>query len=104
MDLADVGGNVRDGVPHRQHRRHLDGDRLRPGRHARLRREDLASTRRSFVEKLRFPLTVRGQRLEVDIENGRVTYTLQQGAGLTHPAPGRGDLKLTEGKPVTRTL
>ena len=33
--------------PHRQHRRHLDGHRLRPGRHARLRRDSSRSTRTS---------------------------------------------------------
>jgi alpha,alpha-trehalose phosphorylase len=102
MDLADVGGNVRDGA-------HiasiggtwmaivygLAGMRDYGGR--------ISFNPRKFVEKLKFPLTVRGQRLEVDIEKESVTYTLTQGAGLTvwHREE---ELKLAEGKPVKREL
>src|SRR5204862_1393009 len=82
MDLADLGGNVRDGV-------HiasiggtwmavvygLAGMRDHGGR--------LSFNPRKFVEKLKFPLTVRGQRLDVDIDRGQMTYTLRQGPGLT---------------------
>jgi alpha,alpha-trehalose phosphorylase len=36
-----------------------------------------------LIEKLRFPLTFRGQRLEVLVEKDSVTYTLHEGEGLT---------------------
>ncbi len=102
MDLADVGGNVRDGV-------HiasiggtwmaivygLAGMRDYGGR--------LSFNPKRFVQKLRFPLTFRGQRLEIDIEDGNATYTLQQGAGLTIRHKDE-ELKLTEGKAVTRAV
>ena len=102
MDLADVGGNVRDGV-------HiasiggtwmaivcgLAGMRDYDGR--------ISFSPKKIVEKLKFPLTVRGQRLEVHIENGSATYTLAQGEGLSVWHFDE-ELKLTEGKPVTRGI
>jgi alpha,alpha-trehalose phosphorylase len=102
MDLADVGGNVRDGV-------HvasiggtwmamvygLAGMRDYGGR--------ISFAPRRFVQKLRFPLTVRGQRLEVDIHDGSVTYLVREGAGLTIRHFDE-EIKLTEGKAATRTL
>jgi alpha,alpha-trehalose phosphorylase len=58
---------------------------------------------RKFVRKLKFPLTVRGQRLEIDINEGQVSYTLLQGAGLTIRHRDE-ELKLTEGKPMTKAV
>jgi alpha,alpha-trehalose phosphorylase len=58
---------------------------------------------RPLVQKLRFTLTVRGQRIEVDIADAQVSYTLARGKGLTiwH----RNDpIQLKKGKPVRRTL
>ncbi|MEZ0263228.1 MAG: glycoside hydrolase family 65 protein [Phycisphaerae bacterium] len=100
MDLADVGGNVRDGV-------HiasiggtwmamvygLAGMRDYNGR--------LSFNPRPFVKKLAFHLTVRGQRLEVDITDGRATYLLKQGAGMTIRHKGE-EVVLSEGKAVGR--
>jgi alpha,alpha-trehalose phosphorylase len=100
MDLADVGGNVRDGV-------HvasiggtwmaliygLAGMRDYGGR--------LSFNPKRFVQKLRFPLTFRGQRLEVEIDDGNATYTLRHGTGLTIQHRDE-ELKLAEGKPVSR--
>jgi alpha,alpha-trehalose phosphorylase len=58
---------------------------------------------RPLVRKLRFSLTVRGQRIEVAIGDGQVTYTLARGEGLTiwHQ---NDQIELTEGKPIRRTL
>ncbi|HYE18478.1 MAG TPA: glycosyl hydrolase family 65 protein [Tepidisphaeraceae bacterium] len=100
MDLADVGGNVKDGV-------HiasiggtwmamvygLAGMRDYNGR--------LSFNPRPFVKKLAFHLTVRGQRLEVDITDGRATYLLKQGAGMTIKHKGE-EVVLSEGKAVGR--
>jgi alpha,alpha-trehalose phosphorylase len=100
MDLADVGGNVRDGV-------HiasiggtwmamvygLAGMRDYGGR--------ISFAPRKFVQKLKFPLTIRGQRLEVDIDNGSVTYVLREGAGLVIRHFDE-EVKLVEGKGVTK--
>jgi alpha,alpha-trehalose phosphorylase len=58
---------------------------------------------KAFVRKLAFALTVRGQRLEVDVESGSVTYLLRQGGGLTIRHRDE-ELSLTEGRPVTRSL
>jgi alpha,alpha-trehalose phosphorylase len=102
MDLADVGGNVRDGV-------HiasiggtwmavlygLAGMRDYNGR--------LSFDPRPFVRKLAFALTVRGQRLEVDIEDGKANYLLSQGAGLVIKHRDE-EIRLSEGKAVSRTL
>lgn len=102
MDLANVGGNVRDGV-------HiasiggtwmamvygLAGMRDYGGR--------ISFDPKRFVDRLKFPLTLRGQQLEVDIANGRVTYLLQKGAGLSIRHRGE-ELELREGEPVTRPV
>ncbi len=102
MDTADIGGNVESGC-------HiasmggtwmaivygLAGMRDRDGK--------IHFNPQPNIEKLRFPLTVRGQRLEVDIENERVTYMLQHGEGLTIRHRGE-EIHLTEGRPISRDL
>ena len=51
-------------------------------------------------KRLRFPLTFRGQLLEVDIEQEAVTYLLQEGTGLTIKHQEK-EIKLLPGEPVT---
>ncbi|MET0340229.1 MAG: glycosyl hydrolase family 65 protein [Polyangiales bacterium] len=102
MDLADVGGNVRDGV----HIASIGGTWMAmvyglAG--MRDYRGKLSFDPRKFVERLKFPLTFRGQRLEVDIQHGQVTYALRQGAGLTIRHRDE-ELNLHEGQPVTRPV
>jgi alpha,alpha-trehalose phosphorylase len=58
---------------------------------------------RKFVRKLKFPLTVRGQRLEIDISEGQTTYTLVRGEGVTLKHRDE-ELRLAEGKPVTKPV
>jgi alpha,alpha-trehalose phosphorylase len=84
MDLADVGGNVKDGC----HIASMGGTwmMLTYG-FGGLRDDDgtLAFWPRRAPEDnaiLWFPLTYRGQRLEVEIGLETVTYTLREGASL----------------------
>ena len=102
MDLANVGGNVRDGV-------HiasiggtwmamvygLAGMRDYGGR--------ISFDPKRFVDRLKFPLTLRGQQLEVDVAGGRVTYLLRKGAGISI-RHREEELELREGEPVTRNV
>jgi len=102
MDLADVGGNVRDGV----HIASIGGTWMAVVYGLAGMRDyggKISFNPRRLVERLRFPLTIRNQRLEVDIGKDSVTYTLQQGEGLTIKHRDE-ELKLTEGKPATRPL
>jgi alpha,alpha-trehalose phosphorylase len=102
MDLADVGGNVKDGC----HIAALGGSwmaavhglagmRDRGGR--------LSFDPRPYAKRLRFALAVRGQRLEVSIENGSATYLLRGEAGVTIEHCGER-LQLRDGEPATRPL
>jgi alpha,alpha-trehalose phosphorylase len=84
MDLADVGGNVKDGchiasmggtwmviVNGFAGFRDYDGQfsfRPRPPRQ---------------MKRIRFPLTLRGQRVAVDITHKEATYTLLEGTGIS---------------------
>jgi alpha,alpha-trehalose phosphorylase len=102
MDLADVGGNVRDGV----HIASIGGTWMAIVYGLAGMRDyggKISFNPHKLVERLCFPLTIRGQRLEVDIGKDAVTYTLQQGEGLAIRHRDE-ELKLSEGKPVTRTL
>jgi alpha,alpha-trehalose phosphorylase len=83
MDLADVGGNVKDGC----HIASMGGTwmaivyglaGLRDS-NGEIGFRPLAPTR---LDSIRFPLQVRGQRLEVDISRQAVTYTLASGDEL----------------------
>jgi Glycosyl hydrolase family 65, C-terminal domain len=58
---------------------------------------------RPYLDRLRFALTIRGQRLEVDIENGVITYLLHGEKGLTIKHRGES-LALRDGQPVSRHL
>lgn len=52
---------------------------------------------------LRFPLTVRGQRLYVDVERDRLTLELQEGSGLKVSVRGEA-VELRPGEPLSVTL
>jgi alpha,alpha-trehalose phosphorylase len=60
----------------------------------------LAPSLPSTWSRLRFPLTVRGQRLHVDIEPERVTLELQHGSGLDVSVRGE-PVQVAPGRPVT---
>jgi alpha,alpha-trehalose phosphorylase len=100
MDLADVGGNVRDGC----HIASMGGTWMGVVYGLAGLRDD--GGRLSFhpnkqVRDLRFHLTVRGQLLAVEITPDRVTYNLEQGSGLT-VYHGDERLDLRPGEPVRR--
>jgi alpha,alpha-trehalose phosphorylase len=100
MDLADVGGNVKDGC----HIASMGGTwmgvvyglaglRDHGGR--------LSFNPNRQVRDLRFRLTVRGQVLAVEIGTDGVTYNLERGDGLTvYHRDKRLDLR--PGEPVRR--
>jgi alpha,alpha-trehalose phosphorylase len=102
MDVANIGGNVGSGC----HIASMGGTWMAMvyGM-AGMRDKDgqIHFNPQPYIEKLRFPLTVRGQRLEVDIENGSVTYRLHHGAGLTiwHRSE---EIQLHTGQVVARDL
>ncbi|MBD1864995.1 MULTISPECIES: glycoside hydrolase family 65 protein [Trichocoleus] len=104
MDLGDVAGNVKDGchiaamggtwmvavygfAGMRDYNGHLSFHPKLP----------------EIVKRLRFPLTIQGQRLEVDIQGTTATYLLQQGTQLAISHQGK-DIQLLEGIPVTVEL
>jgi len=51
------------------------------------------------LTKLRFPLTFRGQLLEVNMDQEAVTYLLREGTGLTIAHQDK-EIKLSPGEPV----
>lgn len=103
-DLADVGGNVKDGC-------HiaamggtwmacvygLAGMRDRDG--------EISFNPKPIrqLQRLRFPLTVRGQRLTVEITDDAIVYSLLEGAGLNIRHRGE-TLELLPQQPIRRTL
>jgi alpha,alpha-trehalose phosphorylase len=84
MDLADVGGNVKDGC----HIASMGGTWMMVTYGLGGMRDDdgtLAFWPRRAPEDnavLRFPVTYRGQMLEVEIGQGKVEYTLRVGESL----------------------
>ncbi len=101
MDLGDASGNVKDGC-------HiasmggtwmgvvygLAGFRDYGGR--------FSFNPNTHVQDLRLRLTIRGQRLTVAVDSGKVTYHLEAGERLTVYHRGE-QLDLEPGKPVQRT-
>jgi alpha,alpha-trehalose phosphorylase len=82
MDIANVGGNVQDGV----HIASIGGTWMAVVYGlAGMRDYDgkLSFDPTKLIEKLSFPLMFRGQRLEVLVEKDSVTYTLHEGEGMT---------------------
>lgn len=55
------------------------------------------------LEGFRFPLTIRGQELEVNIEKDQVTYLLRKGSELVLTHWGE-ELVLSVGEPCTAKL
>ncbi len=104
MDLADVGHNVSDGC----HIASMGGTwMVLVYGFAGMRDFDGHLTFRprlpDQLTRLRFPLSVRGQTLEVAIEDGAATYTLREGTKLTitHFAE---EITLVPGVPVQAAL
>ena len=54
-------------------------------------------------ERIRFPLSIRGQRLVLDIGQDAVTYSLEKGEGLTIWHIGQ-EMRLEPDRPVTIEL
>jgi alpha,alpha-trehalose phosphorylase len=102
MDLADIGGNVRDGV----HVASIGGTWMAIIYGLAGMRDyagQLSFNPCKFIERLCFPLTVRGQRLEVCIEAGHATYTLAKGTGLTIKHRDE-EIELAQGVAVTKAV
>lgn len=101
MDLADIGGNVRDGV----HVASIGGTWMAVI-HGLAGMRDyggiLSFDPRLPVqwEAIRFPLTVRGSELEVQLVHDQATYTLRKGADLTIRHQGQ-EVILREGESET---
>lgn len=102
MDLANVGGNVKDGcriastggtwmaivyglAGMRDHGGHL---MFNP---------------RPITQTLRFQLQVQGQQIKVELRHGQITYTLVRGNGLTI-SHVKEKIQLSPGKPVHRNI
>ncbi len=102
MDVANVGGNVESGC----HIASMGGTWMAIVHGLaglRDRDDQLHFNPQPHLEKLRFCLTVRGQRLEVDIERGQVRYRLREGTGLAiwHRTE---ELHLRAGEVIARDL
>jgi alpha,alpha-trehalose phosphorylase len=100
MDLADIGGNVRDGA----HIASMGGTWMALVYGFGGMRDyngELSFNPRlpERWKRLSFPLFVRGQKLLVDISHDRVEYTLERGEGLTITHRGE-TIELEEGEPV----
>ncbi|WP_088889613.1 glycoside hydrolase family 65 protein [Leptolyngbya ohadii] len=104
MDLGNVAGNVKDGC----HIAAMGGTwMVMVYGFAGLRDDD---GRLSFnprlprtIQRLRFPLTVQEQTLQVEVDQRSVTYLLQQGTGLVIVHQGE-EIQLAPEKPVTVSL
>lgn len=104
MDLGDVSGNVKDGC----HIAAMGGTwmvmvygfaGLQDCNGCLSFHPRLPAT----IKRLRFPLTIQGQQLEVDIQTESVTYLLRQGTELSLQHQGN-DICLSKGVPVTVDL
>ena len=107
MDLADVGGNVRDGC----HVASMGGTWMALvyglagmrdyGGHLSFNPAPLSSLDGTGrTARLAFSLTIRGQVLDVDMEHRSVTYSLRRGSQLVISHRGER-LCLQEGKQVS---
>ena len=103
MDLADVGGNVKDGA----HIASMGGTWMAAvygfagmrDYDGRLSFDPIPLSQMQG-QRLSFRLQVRGQTLRVSVEHDKVTYILENGRDLTITHCGR-DIVLTEGQAVT---
>jgi alpha,alpha-trehalose phosphorylase len=101
MDLADIGGNVRDGA----HVASIGGTWMAVTYGLAGMRDHggvLSFDPRLPVqwEGLSFPLTVRGRELEVDLVHDRATYLLRSGSDLSIRHQG-GEVNLRAGEAMT---
>ncbi|MBE0596765.1 MAG: glycoside hydrolase family 65 protein [Desulfuromonadales bacterium] len=101
MDLADNGGNVRDGV----HVASMGGTWMMmvyglAGMRDYNGRISFDPRLPSSITRLRFPLEIRGQRLEVEITEKEATYELKKGQGLTITHQGK-EIELSREQPMT---
>jgi alpha,alpha-trehalose phosphorylase len=102
MDLADVGGNVKDGA----HIASMGGTWMAlvygfAGMRDYGGRISFRPRNIPRLKKLGFSLQVRGQVLRVQIDDDVVTYRLEQGDGMTIEHCGE-EIALEVGEPVTR--
>jgi len=104
MDLADIGGNVNDGL----HMASMGGTWMAIV-HGIAGMRDYGG-RLSFqpkslakLQRIRFPLTVQGQVMEVDIHADSITYSLRSGDGLTIHHTDE-EIELVVGKSITRPI
>jgi alpha,alpha-trehalose phosphorylase len=105
MDLADIAGNVEDGI----HIASIGGTwmALVYG-FAGMRDYNgnlFFNPRRlpDTLDRVRFPLTIRGQVLQVDMDRKSITYSLREGDSLVirHEAE---EIRLSPGNPVSKPL
>lgn len=101
MDLADVGGNVRDGC----HIASMGGTWMITvygfaGMRDYEGRLSFAPRLPEEICRLRFPLQIQGQELVVDIDREEATYLLQKGTGLVVTHQGE-EVCLKQGEEVT---
>ncbi|MDR9451594.1 MAG: glycosyl hydrolase family 65 protein [Acidimicrobiia bacterium] len=104
MDLADVGHNVSDGC----HIASMGGTwMVLVYGLAGMRDVDGQLTFRprlpGELKNIRFPLTIRGQTLEVAIDRDKATYTLREGTELVINH-FEDEIMLVPGEPVVKTL
>jgi alpha,alpha-trehalose phosphorylase len=104
MDLADIGGNVRNGA----HLSSIGGTWMAVvyGFAGMRDYDGQLSFRPQIPEALegfRFPLTIHGQELEVHIEKDQVTYLLRKGSELLITHWGE-DIVLSVGEPCIAKL
>jgi len=104
MDLANIGGNVKDGC----HIASMGGTwMIFPYGFAGMHDYDGRISFRPRIserwQKLRFPLTIRGQQLLVDINRESATYLLREGSELVIEHEGE-EIKLSKGVAVTKKL
>ncbi|MGK2943979.1 MAG: glycoside hydrolase family 65 protein [Desulfuromonadales bacterium] len=101
MDLADVGGNMADGC----HVASMGGTwMVATYGFAGMRDYDgnvsFAPNIPRYVDELRFPLTIRGQRLRVSMTSNEAIYLLEKGSLLEISHQGKR-ISLQQGLPVT---
>ncbi len=104
MDLGDISGNVQDGC----HVASIGGSWMIPvygiaGMRDYNGRLSFRPRLPTQLQRLRFALTIREQRLEVDLRPDAVTYVLREGTELTITHDNEA-LTLVVGQPVSMTI
>ena len=101
MDLADIGGNMADGC----HIASMGGTwMVATYGFAGMRDHDgsisFVPNIPQYVDELRFPLTIHGQRMRVNMTRKEATYLLEEGSQLEISHQGN-KITLQKGQPVT---